>query len=158
MPTVPDPNAVRATGKNAFTTIEGEGIDEQPDLPELYIPTEVIVKHEDGAVEEETRSVKVQWHDEVRKAWDVIWQSPLRKEYNALDLAGMHAAMLCLQMYYQKPQAATLTEWRMWCNEFGWTPSARRKMRIVIGPVGVPNDKGKKGGEKKPARKDPRRT
>jgi hypothetical protein len=76
---------------------------------------------------------EILWSSHLLRYWLRIWSSPMASEFHAQsDIEGLYRLAVLVEQFWRKPSATLNAEIRLYEQQFGLNPLARRRLEWTI--------------------------
>lgn len=93
---------------------------------------------------------EVPWSSTAQRYWTRLWSSPMASEFHAMsDIEGLYRLLMLVELFWRKPSVTLNGEIRLYEQQFGLNPLARRRLEWTI----VGSERAQDEAEERAARK-----
>jgi hypothetical protein len=93
---------------------------------------------------------EVPWSSTAQRYWTRLWSSPMASEFHQMsDIEGLYRLLALVELFWKKPNATLNGEIRLYEQQFGLNPLARRRLEWQI----VDTEKAKDAAEERAERR-----
>lgn len=125
-----DPSVRQRTNKSASRATLRELAPDEIDIPPM--PPNVRYSGEDFGPDCPTE-FEVPWSSSAKRYWTRLWSSPMASEFHKMsDIEGLYRLLALVEMFWRKPSATLNSEIRLYEQQFGLNPLARRRLEWTI--------------------------
>lgn len=131
MPRLPKDRSVRQRTNRSSTRAElRELAPDEIDIPPM--PPNVRYREDEFGPECPTE-YEVPWSSTAKRYWTRLWSSPMASEFHKMsDIEGLYRLLALVELFWRKPNVTTNGEIRLYEQQFGLNPLARRRLEWTI--------------------------
>lgn len=125
-----DPSVRQRRNQSASRATLRELAPDEIDIPPL--PPNVRYREDEFGPECPTE-YEVPWSSTAKRYWTRLWSSPMASEFHKMsDIEGLYRLLALVEMFWRKPSATLNSEIRLYEQQFGLNPLARRRLEWTI--------------------------
>jgi hypothetical protein len=142
-----DPSVRQRTNRASTRAMLRELEPGEIDIPPL--PPNVRYREDEFGAECPTE-YEVAWSSTAKRYWTRLWSSPMASEFHKMsDIEGLYRLLALVELFWRKPNATLNGEIRLYEQQFGLNPLARRRLEWQI----VDTEKAQGQAEERAARR-----